>query len=57
MHGSPNQSCHEIDLQMSKNEGLKNETPNENKHIFSLQTLVHGCALVYRSASCGGPAF
>jgi hypothetical protein len=57
MHGSPNQSCHEIDLQMSKNEGLKKETPNEVKHNFSLQTLVHACALVRRSPSCGGPAF
>ena len=36
---------------------LKKETPNEYEHILSLQTLVHGCALMRSSPSCGGPAF
>jgi hypothetical protein len=57
MHGAPTQSRHEIDFQMSKNEDLKKKIPNEDKRNFSMQTLVHSCALLRRSPSCHGPAF
>jgi hypothetical protein len=57
MHGAPTQSRHEIDFQMSNNEVLKKKIPNEDKHNFSLQTLVLVCAIVRRSPSCNGQAF